>query len=555
MVVTRSAARVLVDSLVLHGVDRVFCVPGESYLAVLDALVDAPSIATITCRHESGAGFMAVADAKATGRPGVAIVSRGPGASNAAIAVHTAQQDAAPLVLLIGQVARRDRGRGAFQEVDYRQTFGDMAKWVSEVHDAELLSEQIARAFQIAASGTPGPVIMVLPEDLLDDPVSAPLVPAQGIARPQPTEADVAAVAGALATARRPLLVVGSMLAGEDVRPIVRSLAEAWALPVCPTFKQQDILSFDHPNYGAYLGYLIPKAQRALLAEADLVLAIGTRLGDVSTQEFTIPTAPVPAQPLIHVHPDPNVIGRVFRTAQGVVADPVGFARALAARNPPPPPPERAAWQARLNALHRELGTRRTSPAVDGVVLGAVIEELGRQAAADAVLITDAGNHSGWVHRYYPIRSTNRMLGAVAGAMGFGVPAAVAAALRWPGRQVLAVVGDGGFLMTGAELATAMAHRLKVRLIVSNNRSYATIRLHQERKFPGRPMATDLVNPDFAALARAYGATGLHIEREADIEGAVRAALAAPGPAVIDVRASQDHIAPGITLTGLAAAR
>lgn len=549
---TRSAAQLLVATLEAHGVDRVFCVPGESYLAVLDALYGRP-IEVVTCRHESGAGFMAVADAKLTGRPGLCFVSRGPGASNAAIAVHTAQQDAAPLVLFVGQIERKDRGRGAFQEVNYDRTFGDMAKLVLEVSDPARVAEAVAMAFHAAMTGTPGPAVVVLPEDMLLEPTEAPVAPPRPLPAAPPGAVAVAEAAAMLARAERPLLVAGSRLASPHGRAALKAAAERWQVPVAVSFRQQDLIDNAHPLFAGHLGYLIPKRQVDALGESDLILAVGTRLGDVTTQGYVLPTAPRPRQKLVHVYDDPSVLGAVYEADLALAADPAQFLDALGAATPPSSAVA-PGWSGALHALWAEMASWRPVAADDGIVFGSVIAALARRAGADAVFTIDAGNFSGWLSRYFPFRASQRLLGPISGAMGFGVPAAVAAALRLR-RRVICLVGDGGMLMTGNELAVAVAQRLPLTVIVSSNGSYGTIRLHQEKSFPGRRIATDLVNPDFARLAEAFGAIGITVEHEAQIDGALDRALAAPGPAVIDVRTSLEHISAFTTLAAIAAAR
>jgi len=546
----RTAAQLVVAELVAHGVDRVFCVPGESYLSVLDALYDERRIDVVTCRHESGAGFMAVTDAKLTGRPGVAMVSRGPGATNAAIAVHTAQQDATPLVLFVGQVERKDRGKRAFQEVDYVRTFGDMAKYVVEVHDPARLSEAIARAFRAATTSAPGPAVVVLPEDMLLD--EAPNMP-QGPQPPlvaEPAPHSVAQAAALLARAERPILIAGSRLASTEARGVLLRAAEAWGVPVALSFRQQDLFDNEHPLYAGHLGYMLPKDQVALYNESDLVLAVGTRLGDVTTQGYVFPTAPKPKQRLIHVYDDGQVLGAVFATDLAVLAEPAAFLRAFAELGSGKTG-RFAAWAERLHRVPAGLARWEPKEAPDGVVFGAVIQGLRRRLGPDAVFVNDAGNFSGWLGRYFPFKPSHRLLGPVSGAMGFGVPGAVAAARRL-GRRVITLVGDGGFLMTGNELATAIQYRLPVTVIVANNNSYGTIRLHQEKWFPGRSIATDLQNPDFARLAEAFGAKGFRIEREADIDAALEGALTAEGPSLIEVRTSLEYISAFTTLSALA---
>jgi acetolactate synthase I/II/III large subunit len=482
--------------------DRVFCVPGESYLAVLDALYERNKVETIVCRHESGAGFMALADGKITGRPGIAFVSRGPGATNASIAVHMAEQDAVPLILFIGQVPRSELTRRAFQGIDYGKTFTDMAKLVVTIEDPSRLAEIVARAFVTAQASTPGPVVIVLPEDMLEEPTEAPVVEPMPVPRASGgAPADIAAVAEMIARAERPLLVAGGGLATMSGRKALAAAAEAHRLPVALTFKRQDLFPNAHPLYAGHLGYKLPRSQVALYAEADFVLAIGTRLGEVTTQGYTFPAAPVPKQPLIHVYADPQHIGRNFQTAKPVVADPTQFLAALA-EAPSTAPTGRAHW---IKGLHESVASNRPwSRPADGLLdMGAIVAAFEGKIAADAVFITDAGNFSGWLHRHFLFNGRQLMIGSVGGAMGLAMPAAVAAGLRLPGRQIITWIGDGGALMTGSELATAIQYGVPVKVFISNNGSYGTIRLHQEKVYQGRVHGTTLKNPDFAKWAEA----------------------------------------------------
>lgn len=543
----RRAADLLVDCLVAHGVDRVFCVPGESYLAVLDALVDRPEVDVVVARHEGGAGFMGVADAKLTMKPGVVFVSRGPGATNAAIAVHAARQDAVPLVLFIGQIERKDFNRQAFQEVDYRQTFGDMAKHVETVMDGARLPEAMQRAFHLAQAGTPGPTVVVLPEDMLLDEVEAAVLAPKPVARPHVAPQVLTEIAARLARAERPLIVAGGLMRGDDGRAALLALAEATDTPVAGAFKQQDLFPNTHRLFAGHLGYLAPEDQVRLVAEADLLVALGTRFGDVTSQGYRLPG---PAQDFIHVYPDPAVAP--------FAADPVAFAQALTAAAVRPSnaaTASRATWAERLHRRHADQAVWTPVAAEDGVVFGHAVAALIDQLPDGAILITDAGNFSGWLHRHFPFSGRHRLLGMVTGAMGFGMPAAVAAALRCPDVPVVALIGDGGFLMTGAELATAVQQQAKLCVIVSSNGSFGTIRLHQEKHYPGRVKATDLKNPDFAAMARAFGATGVTVATPEEAPGAVAEALAAPGPAVVDVQASLEHISAFTTLSALKRAK
>ncbi|MBI1985593.1 MAG: acetolactate synthase [Rhodospirillales bacterium] len=550
---TPTAAQALVETLYRHGVDRVFCVPGESYLAALDALYDRPEIQTVACRHEGGAGFMAVADAKMTGRPGIVFVSRAPGAGNAAVAVYTAREDAVPLLLFIGQVPLSDRGMGAFQEVNYDKLFGDIAKSVVEVTDPGQLAPATAEAFRVARSGTPGPVVVAMPEDMLTLPAQAEAIGPLPVARPTPSDAEVSRIAERLVRAERPLLIAGGNVATPKARRALQAASEAWRVPVAVSFKHQDLFINEHPHFAGHLGYGMPSSVVETLGGADLILAVGTRLGEVTTQGFKLPKAPKPDQPLIHVYPDKAWFGRRFETAISVVSGAAPFLEALVARNAPEPPVGRDAWLKQAHAVYAHLAPWEPVTAPDGVSFGHVVAALARSLPEDAILATDAGNFSSWLHRHFPFRSSHMLLGAASGSMGLGVPAAVAAALRFPDRQVAAIVGDGGFLMTGNELATAVQYGARVRLFVSNNKSYGTIRLHQEKLYPGRTIATDLRNPDFASLARAFGAKGLAIRSAADAAPVVAEALASDGPVVVDVATSLQHISAFTTLEKLAA--
>lgn len=547
----RRAADLLVDCLAAHGVDRVFCVPGESYLAVLDALHDSNAIQTVICRHEGGAGFMAVGDAKLTGRPGVAFVSRGPGATNASIAVHVSEQDAVPLLLFVGQVPRAEIGRHSFQEVDYAKTFADMAKAVHVIHDPARLPEIIARAFVEAQTPTPGPVVIVLPEDMLEDRVEASVIEAVPVPRAGPAaEAEIEAIAALIAKAERPLLIAGGIGVGTPRgRAALRAASEAHHLPVALSFKRQDYFPNQHPHYAGHLGFKIPKAAAERYHEADLLLAVGTRLTEVTTQGYTLPASPVPRQPLIHVHDDARQLGRNYAATKALAADPVAVLEALAAR-PGKAPPARAAWIKKLNDPVAK--SMPWSPPGDGLLdMGPVVAALTKHASKDAIFVTDAGNFSGWLHRHFPFSGEHVLIGSVGGAMGIGMPASVAAGLRYPGRQVIHFLGDGGALMTGSELATAVQYGAKVKTFISNNGSYATIRMHQEIAYKGRVHGTQLKNPDFAKWGESFGALGLTIASIGEAPAVVAKAMTHDGPVVVDVKTAVEHISPVATIASL----
>jgi acetolactate synthase I/II/III large subunit len=545
-------ADVLVKALKGHGVDRVFLVPGESYLTVLDALADeASGIQMVIARHEGGAGFMAVADGKLTGRPGVAMVSRGPGATNASIAVHLAEQDAVPMVLFIGQVPRGEIGRGSFQEVDYGLMFGGMAKAVMVLDDPARTPEIVARAFLIAQTPTPGPVIVVLPEDVLDEPCDARDLPPFHVPRPDVPSIDkLQEVVHYVRSAARPLLIAGSGFVSAEGRAALLAFAEAFKCPVVPTFKRQDIFPNGNPYYAGHLGFKIPQAAVERFKRADLILAVGTRLGEVPTQGYTFPEAPIPAQPLIHITDEARHLGRNIRTSVSLVADPIKTLAALTEIGDDRSLTARAEW---ARELHQHQASARPWRPSEGAPLdmGPVAALIAMQLADDAIIVTDAGNFSGWVHRHIGFNGKQELIGSVGGAMGIAMPAAVAAGLRYPKRQIVTFIGDGGALMTGSELATAMQYGVPVKVFISSNGTFGTIRLHQEKAFPARVAGTQLTNPDFAAWAQSFGATGMTITKVQEVSRVVEQALKARGPVIVNVKTATDVLAPNVTVEDL----
>jgi acetolactate synthase-1/2/3 large subunit len=537
------AGKVLVSILAANGVDRVFCVPGESYLPVFDALYDS-DIDVVVAHLEGSAGFMAIADTKLTGRIGACFVSRGPGATNASIAVHTAQQDAVPFLLFIGQVEVKNLRRGSFQEIDYGKMFGDIAKWVSEVSDPERLAEVVARGIQIAMSGTPGPVVIVLPEDMLAQEVALPAIKTSKRPYTGPSRAAIAETLTLLEAARRPLVIAGGELGTEEGRHALAAFAERFELPVIVSFRRHDLLDNTDRHFAGELGFQNSDEQIAALREADLILATGTRLGDLTTHGYTFPESPWPARKLVHVYDDQAVIGAHFRADVGAACDSAAFLAELIAAAPAEQLRERREWVDRLRRLRVDIATWTHRTALDGVVFGNVVAALAERVAEDAVVILDAGISAALLYKHFPVRPPQRLIPTVAGVMGSGVPGAVAAALRHPERQVVCVLGDGDFLMTGNELALAVERKLPIKIILSNNRSYGSIRLQQEREYPGRNIGTDLSTPDFAALARAFGCGSLVISREEEVGPTLDAALAAPGPVLIEVKASLSAVLP-----------
>ncbi len=521
-----------------HGIDRVFLVPGESYLGILDALCDFPGIDAVTCRHESGAGFMAVADARLSGRPGVALVSRGPGATNASIAVHTAQQDAIPLILIVGQVPRADLRREAFQEIDYRRMFGTIAKWVFEATEPGQLAEAAFKALRMATSGTPGPVVLVIPEDIQQQSVPQPKWIAREHAGARPDDATLGELLQRLQTAQRPLIVAGGSFERSGGREALAALAEAWRIPVALSFRRHDLFSNLHPLFVGDLGLANPQVQIDAFRQSDLILALGTRFGDITSQGYTFPDLPRPAQTFVHAYPDDHIVGLHFAADYGLVCDPVELARTLTPADPPAVPAARAAWAARLRQIHEAHAAWPQRKAEDGIDFAQVVRIVREQASADAIVCLDAGTFAAPVYRHFGFVPTQRLMSPLSGAMSYGTPAAIAAQLRFPGRQVICMVGDGGFMMTGNEMIAAVERRLPILFILANNASYASIRIQQELHYPGRVLGTSLFNPDFEQIARAFGMRAQRVARLEQVAAAVRDGLAADGPSFIEIRAS-----------------
>ncbi len=540
---------VIVRSLEAHGLARAYCVPGESYLALLDALHDS-TVKTIVCRHESGAGFMAVAEAKMTGKPTVFMVSRGPGATNGSIAVHVAEQDALPVIVLIGQVSREERDRGAFQEVDYGQFFGGMTKGVFEVFEADKTAETMARAFRLAVSGVPGPVAVVLPEDVLSDETARLPVSPYPMALPRHTTEDTTALQSLIDAAQRPVVLAGAWFRGARGAQALARFAEAQRIPVAVTWKNQDVFDNGSPLYAGHIAFGAPRAQREILAKADLIVAAGTRLGDIATLNYTFPAAPEPLQQLVQIYPDAAPIGKVARPTLGIIADPIPLFEALG-HQPRVVSSARESWISTNNNFIRGFMAFKSSMPTDGVDFGEVVVAVAELAPKNAVITTDAGNISTWVHRHWPMTPKNLLLGGIAGAMGLGVPAGVAAGLVDPERMTIVFVGDGGILMTGQELATAMQYGARIKIVLSDNGSYGTIRTHQERHYPHRVSGTALVNPDFTQWARSFGAGAVTIAQGDDVRAKVSEALAEEGTTVIHVKASQEALSAYATLSAL----
>ncbi|MBN9371391.1 MULTISPECIES: thiamine pyrophosphate-binding protein [unclassified Hydrogenophaga] len=557
---TRLAGHLLVECLIEQGVTHAFGVPGESFLAVLDGFhAHAERIRFVTNRQEGGAAFMAEAQGKLTGRPGVCFVTRGPGATNASIGVHTAFQDSTPMVLFVGDVASDARDREAFQEVDFAAFFGPstkgMAKRVERIDDARRIPEYVARAFATAMNGRPGPVVLVLPEDMLTQRVDSVPLP-----RVEPVQAwsDPGALRELrtlLLAAERPLVIAGGGGWTPQSAAALQRFAEAWRLPVANAFRFQDTFDNHHPQYAGDVGLGINPALARRVRESDLLIALGPRLGESTTGGYTLIEAPLPRQRLVHIHASAEELNRVYQPALAIQASMNAAARSLEVLSPPPSLP----WSAWTEACHADY-LANVDPANGGVQLPgpidmpAIVHTLQRLLPADAVLTNGAGNFASWLHRFYRYpglaRGHKTQLAPTNGAMGYGVPAGIAASLL-TGRTAFTIAGDGDFLMNGQELATAVQHGARSIVLLLDNGSYGTIRMHQEREYPARVSGSNLNNPDFAALARAYGYASERVERTADVEPALRRALAHPGGTLIVVPLSPEVITTRGTLSAI----
>jgi acetolactate synthase-1/2/3 large subunit len=543
----RNGGRILVDALARNGADTVYCVPGESYLAVLDALHDAHGIRTITTRHEGAASNMADAYGKLTGRPGICFVTRGPGATHASNGVHTASEDSTPMILFIGQVERGFIGRGAFQEVDYRQMFGSIAKWVTEIDSIERIPEIIAKAYSVAMSGRPGPVVIALPEDVLFNSAEVndalPVRIAQ--AAPEPQAMDT--LRTLLAQAERPLVVVGGTGWNADACAALKRFVHANRLPVAASFRRQDLFDNRDPHYVGQLGLGVSPALAQRARDADLLIVIGSRLAETTSSGYTLFESPVPKQTMIHVHPDANELGRVYQARLPINASLSAFALALD-RVAPIASAEQQRWHAWTDAARADYVAHSTpqpsSAEIAGVDLAQVVAHLNEVLPDDAVISNGAGNYTVWVHRFYRYRSPATELAPTNGAMGYGFPAAIAAKLRNPERQVVCFAGDGCFMMYPQELATAVQFGAPLIVILVNNNMLGTIRMHQEREYPGRVSATQFVNPDFIAMARAFSAHAELVERTEDFPAAFERAQRAGVAALIELRTDPRQITP-----------
>ena len=543
---TRTGGRILVDQLVIQGCDRIFSVPGESFLAALDALHDTPQIENIVCRQEGGVAFMACADGALTGRPGSAFVTRGPGATNASIGVHVAMQDSQPMILFIGDVDRGMKDREGFQEVDFAAMFAPLAKWAVRIDDAARIPEYVARAYNVAMSGRPGPVVIALPEDMLCEMAHATDRPRIERIAQATCPQLIHDLAAHLKTAKAPVAIIGGAGWTPEAARNVQAFAESWGIPVAAAFRRQDAMANDSTVWAGNLGYGPNPKLVARIKAADLVLSIGARLGEATTDSYTLVTPDHPGQTLIHVHPHPEELNRVYRADLAICADMTQFAAALAALQTPASPSPAGA------EAHADWRIWNTPTPFDTRVdLGQCVAAMRAQLPADSIICNGAGNFSGWWHRYWPYGGPGTQLAPTAGAMGYGPPAAVAAALRCPDKTVVALAGDGDFMMNGQELATAMQCGCNLLVLVIDNGAYGTIRMHQEREYPTRVSGTALHNPDFAALARAYGGWAATVETTADFAPALTDAMQRQGLRLLHLKTDAERISVGTTISAL----
>ncbi|OZI31347.1 thiamine pyrophosphate-binding protein [Bordetella genomosp. 10] len=548
----RLGGHILVDQLVAHGVKHVFCVPGESYLAVLDGLHDA-NIDVTVCRQEGGAAIMADAHGKLTGEPGICVVTRGPGASNALAGVHIAMQDSTPMILFVGQIERGMREREAFQEMDYRAVFGTQAKWVTEIDQVERIPELVSRAFHVATSGRPGPVVIALPEDMLVETAAVPDAPHYEVVESAPTPAQLAELEILLASAESPIAILGGTRWDAKAVAEFSAFAERFQLPVAVSFRRQMLFPADHPCFAGDVGIGLNPALLKRVAEADLVLLVGGRMSEMPSQSYTLFDIPVPRQKLVHVHPDSGELNRVYRANLAVNTSPIAFARTLKDLKAP----SRTPWAVDTEAMHASYLKWSDPSAIKtagALQMGQVMQYLEEHLPPDAIMTNGAGNYATWLHRFHRFQQYGTQLAPTSGSMGYGLPGAVGAKRVYPSRTVVCFAGDGCFLMHGQEFATAVQYALPIIVLVIDNGMYGTIRMHQERHYPGRISATELNNPDFAAYARAFGGHGERVETSEEFGPAFERAVASGRPAILHCLIDPEVITPATTLEKIRAA-
>ncbi|TDU00523.1 MULTISPECIES: thiamine pyrophosphate-binding protein [Azorhizobium] len=544
----RTGGQLIVDQLKAQGVERITCVPGESYLAVLDALHDA-AIDVLVCRNEGGAAMMADAYGKLTGRPGICFVTRGPGATNASHGLHIAAQDSTPLILFVGQVERGMREREAFQELDYRGAFGSIAKWAVEIDDPARIPEIVARAFRVAMQGRPGPVVIALPEDVLIETASVPDAPYVAPAESYPHPADMARFAELLEGAERPLMILGGSRWTDEAQAGLIAFSERYSLPVATSFRRGHLFPSDHPNYAGDVGIGPNPKLAKRVKEADVLILLGARMSEMPSSSYTLIDIPAPRQRLVHIHPGAEELGKVYQPEIAIEASPAGFAKALADLSPGQTP----RWAQDTATAHSDyLAWTETPATLPGAFqYGEAMLHLRNTLPPEAIVCNGAGNYATWLHRYYRLRKRGTQLAPTSGSMGYGVPAAIMAKRHKPDVPVVAFAGDGCFLMNGQEFATAVQYGIPLIVVVVDNGMYGTIRMHQEREYPGRISATKLKNPDFAAYARAFGGHGETVERTEDFAPAFARAQASGLPAILHCKLDPEAITPATTLTAI----
>ena len=544
----RTGGEILVDQLIAQGVRHVFCVPGESYLAALDAFHDR-DIALTVCRQEGGAAMMAEAAGKATGRPGICFVTRGPGATNAAAGIHIARQDSTPMIVFVGQVARDMREREAFQELDYRAVFGTIAKWVTEIDDPARIPELISRAFHTAMNGRPGPVVIALPEDMLTERVGVADAPAAEAVETWPGLTDMSRLQKMIWAAKAPMVIAGGSRWSDAACAALMRFAERFALPVATTFRRGHVFNALHPCYAGDLGLAPNPKLLARIKAADLVLLIGGRLGELPSQSYTLFDIPTPQTKLVHVHPGAEELGRVYHPHLAIHAAPTGFCSALEGLQPPNDIP----WRGEEQTAHADFlaWTEKATTVPGAVNLGEIMVWLRSELPDDAFITNGAGNFAAWIHRFYRFRKFATHVAPTSGSMGYGLPAAVAMKRLFPKRAVVCIAGDGDFLMTGQEFATAVQYDLPIIVVIADNGMYGTIRMHQERDYPGRTVATALKNPDFMAYAHSFGGFGVKVEKTGDFAAAYKDAVASGKPSIIHLKLDPEAITPAMTISAI----
>lgn len=546
----RHGGKILIDQLEIQGTSTVFTVPGESFLAALDGLHDSNHIQTIVCRQEGGAAMMAEAWGKMTGKPGICFVTRGPGAANAMSGLHVAQQDSTPMILFLGLPGSEHEDREAFQEIDTKRLFSSFVKWSAVIRTTDRIPEYVSRAFHVACSGRPGPVVLGLPEDMLSAEMEIADAKAARIAEPTPSAAELAELQALLAKSQRPLMIVGGPGWSDGVRKQVQSFAERFDLPVGAAFRYQDYFDNRHPCFVGHVG-IGPDAKLAeAVRNADVLLVVGARMGEMTTSGYTLLDIPNPRQTLVHVHPGADELGSVYRADLPITASARSFAEALAGLKPP----ANAPWKGRRAELRAACEAAwKPLPTPGNVRLEEVIATVSKLLPEDGIVTNGAGNYAAFLHRYFAYKGYRTQLAPTSGSMGYGLPAAVAAKLAAPNRPVVAFAGDGCFMMTCQELATAVQYRLPIVTIIANNGTFGTIRMHQEKTYPGRIAGTDLVNPDFAAFARSFGAHGETVEHTEAFPEAFKRALASDRPAVIELKTDAEALTPRQTLSQIRA--